>query len=153
MTINGILVALIAQLKTNLNPSIGAMVINKNQVYEGVRENVITFPCIIVELGRNHVDDYSYPYEKISQYFKVGVFVQQYNKDHQLSNDPISGALGLSSLIDAVKLAITSNPTLGLNDVYDTLCPDTDPSNINYPIRNFTMTVQVKYRQNRLTRV
>ena len=70
MTINGILVALIAQLKTNLNPSIGAMVINKNQVYEGVRENVITFPCIIVELGRNNVDDYSYPYEKIRKYFK-----------------------------------------------------------------------------------
>lgn len=147
MTPNGITAALIAQLKSSTFLSF----VDDSFIYEGVREGVVNFPCIVIESDGDSVVDYKYPYEVIKQRFKVAGFVSQYNKDHQLTDDGVKK--GLLTLKNAIKAAITSKETLGLADVYETKIPSSQDDNTNYPIRGFTMIVEVMYRQNRETRV
>lgn len=147
MTPNDITVALVAQLKS----SSALNFVNDANIFEGVREGIINFPCIVIESDGDMVADYAYPHEKIIQKYRIGGFVNRYNKDHQLTDD--DSLKGLLTLKNAIKLAITSNATLGLEDVYDTKCPASADDNTNYPIRGFTLMVEVLYRQNRATRV
>ena len=147
MTPNRIILAMIAQLKSNdaLN------YVDDNQIFEGVRIGLIVFPCIVVEsLGDRVVED-NYPYEKLVLTVKEGGFINLQDKDHQLTDDGVNK--GLLTLKNDIKKAIYYDHTFGLADVYHAQCSNSQDSNIHYPVRGFEMTVDITYKQNRITRV
>ena len=145
MTLNQVIAGVMTVLQKNQT------IVPATSIYEGDRSNNIVYPCLCVELGADRVVEYKYPYEYIIQVFKVGVFVQQYNKDHQLTDDGITKGIG--TMINAMKLALTLNSNLnGLNDVIDVKIPSTVPGKIFFPMRDAVMSVEVMYRQNRQTR-
>ena len=146
MTIQEVATAIISTLGTNQN------IVPAANIYEGRRTSNIIYPCIAVELGPDRVVEYSYPYEKIIQVFKVWVFVQQYNKDHQITDDGV-GTYGIGTMINYLKKALTQNQDLnGQVDIYDVKIPSTNPGNVLYPVLHAVLNVEVFYRQNRSTR-
>lgn len=148
MTANGVLTALIAQLKA----STALSYVQDADILEGAREGQMNFPCLVVESLGDSVVEYDYPYEKIIHRFVVAGLVSRYDKNHQLTDD--GNNKGVLTLKNDVKKAITSNATLGdLADVYDVKCSSSQEDNTNFPVRGFTMTVEVLYRQNRFTRL
>ena len=146
MTIQEVTLALMSTLAKNQS------IVPSANIYEGRRDKNVVFPCIAVELGPDRVTDYSYPYEKITQVFKVWVFVQQYNKDHQITDDGV-GTYGIGTMINYIKKALTQNQDLnGQVDIYDVKIPNTTPGNVLYPVLHAVINVEVFYRQNRITR-
>jgi hypothetical protein len=152
MTIQLLTAALISTLVKNQS------IIPAANIYEGRRDKNITMPCICVELGSDRVVEYSFPYEKIIQVFKVWVFVQSYNKDHQITDDGY-GSYGIGTMVNNLKLALTAdsgNPnqaTLnGQPNVYDVKIPSYTPGNVLYPVLHAILNVEVFYRQVRSTR-
>lgn len=152
MTIQEITKALMSALATNQS------IVPAVNIYEGRRAQNINYPCICVELGSDRVVEYKFPQERIIQVFKVWVFVSQYNKDHQITDDG-NGTYGIGTMINYLKLALTAdkgNPNMatlnGQVDIYDVKIPSTTPGNVLYPILHAILNVEVDYRQNRSTR-
>lgn len=143
---NDILIALIAQLQA----SSALSYVDDSNIMQGLRDNVVSFPSLMITSGGDNVVDYSYPYEKIVQKFRIFGILQVYDKDDQLTDN--GSIQGLLTLKNDIKKAITSIPTLGMADVYDTKIPSSQDDDVNYPTTGFVLEVEVLYKQDRTTR-
>ena len=125
--------------------------IDDNDIFEGARADRPNFPCITVEYVGSKVVEYNYPYEVRTCTLLVNIAVMNYDKDHQLTDDGAT-TKGLTTAINDVLKALSQDDNLGLTDVAFVQMPNDQASNINYPVRESEITVEIRYRQNRKTR-
>jgi hypothetical protein len=138
-----IVTAIIAQLKSSATLSY----IPDTQILEGIRFNVVKFPTICVETTGRRVAEHTYAFNKIKLGVKIFCLVNITDKDHQITGtDTIKG---IADMEDDIIKAIDANETFGISDVY--YChPDTIVEDITlYPLRGFSITLDLLYRQDR----
>jgi hypothetical protein len=146
MTPNSIIAALIAQLKNSASLSY----VDDNHIYEGAREGIVNFPCLVIELVGEKVVETSYPFEHLVMTLLIHGSIKDYSKDHQLTDNTLTK--GPSTFMNDVKKAIYYDHTFGLAEVYDATCIDSRAGNNNYPTREILLTVEIKYRTDRKLR-
>lgn len=112
-------------------------------IYDGVRENIIDYPCLIIEpMSRDEVDD-TYSTQRITARFAITGFLKVLNPDEQLDEVFDFENMVLTALGDDRRLDDTAEIVRITQTVYDFEL---------YPVRNFTIQVEVEYRQNSSTR-
>lgn len=114
-----------------------------NTIYDGVRENLVDYPCLIIEpLSRDEVDD-TYNTQRIVARFALTGFLKVLNPDEQLDEVFDFENKVLTALGDDRRLDETAEIVRITQTVYDFEL---------YPVRNFTIQIEVEYRQNSSTR-
>lgn len=113
-------------------------------IFQGVRENVTIFPCIVIESVGDRLLDETYPYEGRALGVNIIFFIKVFNKDNQLDEE--------WRIANNIRKAISADITLGLAGVYDTRLLSDVSDVIQYPVRGHAVNIEVHYRQDRLTR-
>ena len=146
MTPNAIVAAVVTRLKTSTYLSY----IDDNNIFEGARDDRQNFPSITIESAGGQVVEYNFPYEVKILKLIVNCAVNSYDKDHQLTDN---GKLkGLLTVKNDILKALSQDDNLGLSDVYWVYMPSEQDANINYPIRESNINVEIKYRMDRKLR-
>ena len=125
--------------------------INDGDIMLGVREGITVFPSIVIEVAGDRLLDESYPYEGRAININIIGYIQVFDKDKQLVGD--ANTKGVLDIENDIRKAVSADITLGLSDVYDTRLLATVQDIDQYPVRGFAVSVEVHYRQNRLTRL
>ena len=141
MTPSTIIKQVVATFKAD--PDVTAIV-DPNNIFEGIRDNIVTFPCIVIESVGDRLLEQSMPFEKIVQTVKIGAVVQVYNKDIQLEE--------MLTLKNVIKKCVSNNEMWGLEGVIQSVNVSSADDNTNYPYRGFELNVDITYRQDRKLR-
>lgn len=131
--------ALIDQLKAD--DDLAAMNIT---FLKGVRERIVNFPCIVVEmLAINEIDTGSFG--TIEQDIQLAVI------GYKSISNPDAQIAEMMDFSNAIKKAIESDATLG-GVAIDTNMPEEHHEFVNYPVRSIALAVNVTNRQTRAVR-
>ena len=142
--------AILTALQDVLQNSSYLSYINDGDIMLGVRENITTFPCILIEPINDRMLEDDYPNEQRAVDVNITGYIQVYDKDKQLVGD--TNTKGVLDVDNDIRKAISADDKLGQNDIYDTRIMSIIHDFEQYPIRGFAITVEVHYKQNRLTR-
>jgi hypothetical protein len=140
---------ILTQIKTQLQNSADLSYVNDYNILLGVRDNMVQYPCIIIEpLGLLELD-YVYPKQKL--HFKIAVvgFIKVTNIDKQIVGD--STDKGILDLENHVKKALSSDITLG-GYAHKLEIKETAYEFVEYPVRSFSISVDVMFEQIATTR-
>jgi hypothetical protein len=140
---------ILTQLQTQLQGSADLSYVTDTNVFLGVRENITQFPCIVIEpLGMTELD---YVYSKQKLHFRISVvgFIHVTNKDKQIVGDTTD--VGILDLENDVKKAISSDITLG-GYAIKTEIQETAYEFVEFPIRSFSINLDVMFEQTAATR-
>jgi hypothetical protein len=113
-------------------------------IFSGVRENISTFPCIVIEWVGDRLLDESFQNEGRAMGINIIFFIQDYDKDNGVKEE--------ARIANLIRKALSADITLGLADVYDTRLLSDVTDTVQFPIRGHAINIEVHYRQNRLTR-
>lgn len=134
-----ILTTLQSQLEDHANLSY----LKGEKVLLGLREHITQFPCIVIEYIGQSEEDYTYNTQNIILRLAIIGFIECHVKDKQIVGD---GTIkGIMDLENDIKKAIDSDRTIGGNAIH-TYITDTD-SDVEFPIRFSTITIEIHYRQ------
>ncbi len=115
----------------------------KGVIFDGVREKIVDFPCLVIEpLSRDEVDD-TYPTQRITGRFAVSGFTKSMNPDEQLDV--------VFDFENMVLIALGGDRRLGENAEIVRIVQTVYDFEL-YPVRNFTIQVDIQYRQNSILR-
>ena len=124
--------------------------INDDSIFLGIRESITLFPCIVIEPSGDKLLDETYPYEGRAISINIFGYIQVYDKEKQIVGD--TNTKGVLDIENDIRKALSANNTLGLDGVYDVRLIATAQDITQYPTRGFVISVEVHYRQDRLTR-
>jgi len=112
-------------------------------IFDGVREKIIDFPCLVIEpISRDERDD-TYPTQRITGRFAITGFTKVLNPDDQLDEVFDFENMVLTALGGDRRLSENAEIVRIVQTVYEFEL---------YPVRNFTIQVDVEYRQNSVLR-
>lgn len=137
-------------IKEILQDSSDLSYIDDDNIFAGVRQGLTVFPCIVMEVVGDRLLSESYPNEDRAIGINVIGYIQVYDKDKQIAGD--TDTKGVLDIENDIRKALSADVTLGLSDVLDTRLLVTTQDIETYPVRGFSINVEVHYRQNRLTR-
>lgn len=109
--------------------------------FKGVRERIIQFPAIVIEMLSITESD-SGIHGEVDQEIQLAVI------GYKAISNPDDGIEEMMDLSNMIKKAIEADATLG-GAVIDTNIPEEHHEFVNYPVRSIAMAVNV---QNRMTR-
>lgn len=112
--------------------------INGN-VLEGLREGILDFPCLIIEPLVKDEDDTSYPRQRLSAKFGIVGYLKSMDKDKQLDDVFDFENMVLKAIGGDRRLGGTAEHTMVVQTSYDTEL---------WPVRNFTIQIEVIFEQN-----
>jgi hypothetical protein len=136
-----ILSALIAQLKASTDLSF----IDDNNFFLGVRDNITQYPCLILEPLETSEGEYVYPKQRLTLRIAIFGFIEvQDDVDKQIVGDATNR--GILDVENLVKKAISSDIKLG-GYALDTTMKSTLYEYADYPVRGFTINVDVLFEQ------
>lgn len=141
---------ILAKIQDVLQDSAFLSYVTDGNIFLGFREGISIFPCLIIEPISNKMAEESYPYEDLSLMINVTGYIQTFNKDKQLAGD--ANTKGVLDFENDVKKALSADYTLGLSDVVDTRLVSTAYDFEQYPVRGFSINVEVLFKQDRTTR-
>ncbi len=141
---------IISKILTTLQESADLNYIDDNNMFLGVRENITIFPCLLIEKIDDSLLDESYPYEGRILSVNITGYIKVHDKDKQIVGD--TNTKGVVDIENDIMKALSSDNTLGLEDVYDVRILKSVEDYEFYPVRGFALNVEVHYRQNRTTR-
>lgn len=115
----------------------------KGSVFDGVREKIIDYPCIIIEPMQKSESDETYNTQHIRGVFSIIGYVKSMSPKKQLDDvfdfeNKVLVALGSDRYLNGNAEIVRITETL-----YDFEL---------YPVRNFSIQVEVEFRQNSSTR-
>lgn len=124
--------------------------VKDENIFLGVRENIVNFPCIIIEPVSNKIIDENLVNEKKILTLNIVGYLQVYDKEKQIAGD--GEHKGILDLENDILKALCADTTLGLTGVYDLRIPSSLHNFEQYPIRGVALDIEVEYNQNRKTR-
>lgn len=136
---------IIDALVTQLKNSSALSSVDDGNIHVGIKDNITMFPCIIIESSGGSLLAETLPYERRVKRISISGFVNSIDKEGSLTE--------LLDLENNVFIAISSDTKLGLNDVVDVKLIEEVEDFSQFPIRGFTIVLEVQYQQVRLTRV
>ena len=142
--------SIVAEIQDVLQASSYLSYINDDDIMLGVREGITVFPSIVIEVAGDRLLEENYPYEGRAINVNVIGYIQVFDKDKQLVGD--TNTKGVLDIENDIRKAISADITLGLAGVYDTRLLATVQDIDQYPVRGFAVSIEVHYRQDRLTR-
>jgi hypothetical protein len=142
--------AILTALKAALVASSDLSYVDDSYIFIGKRGNVANFPAIVLEPGPDKIVKQVYPDEERVQVILVGGAIKVYDEDKQLVGDV--NVKGVADFMNDVKKALSADHTLGGACINLTVGDGQYDSGEDYPLRGFQISVEVLYRQNRLTR-
>lgn len=118
-------------------------------VFIGDRENVVTFPCLMIEPINIIESDDTNPYQDLTMIVRITGLAKIQDKDLQIiGNDEVKGIL---NFLTDVKKALSADRRLDSNAKHMTFTEATFVKK-EYPIRAFELIVEILYRQTATTR-
>jgi len=142
-------VDIINQLLTQLQDSSALSYVQDANILKGARESITLFPCIVLEPIRITEKDYVYEKQRLVMNIAVVGFTKVLNKDDQITGS--GDDRGIMTLENDVKKAISSDITLG-GYAIDTNIKETVYELIEYPIRGFSINIEVLFEQDAVNR-
>lgn len=133
---------ILSTLKTQLEGSSDLSYVK--EVFIGARENILNYPCIIIEpLGIDESDDIHAQQELV---LRVGIFgyINVMTKSKQIVGD--ANTKGITDFLNDTAKAICSDRTISSNALWTRIIT-THFDFVEYPARNFAMEIHIAYRQ------
>jgi hypothetical protein len=124
--------------------------IDDNNILLGYRTNIVVFPCLLIEPIGDRIIAESYPNEQRILSLNITGYVQVFDKDKQIVGDTTTK--GVVDIDNDIRKVISADITLGLEGVYDTQIVSIVHDFEQFPVRGFGMSIDIHYKQNRLTR-
>jgi hypothetical protein len=112
-------------------------------ILDGIRESLVDYPCLIIEPISRDESDITYNTQRIVARFAISGFIKVFNPDEQLDQIFDFENMVLTALGDDRRLDENAEIVRITQTVYEFEL---------YPVRNFTIQVDVEYRQNSSTR-
>lgn len=140
-----ILDALVTQLKNNADINY----VSDASIMLGVREKVSNFPAIIIEPGSITEMSFAYPKQRLMMKVAIIGYIHVLNVDKQIVGD--ANTKGILDFENDVKLALDADRTLA-GEAINLDIVDTSYDFVDFPYRNFTMSVEILFEQTRGTR-
>jgi hypothetical protein len=111
-------------------------------IYQGVREDIVNFPVIILEPDSEREEQHTVPKHKMCYFtILISYFDEVINKDEQIVSERGKGVL--DALVD-IKNVLSKYPNLN-NSCQDFKMPTTRFVFENYPYRGFEITLETRY--------
>lgn len=142
--------AIFTALKAALVASTDLSYVDDSYIFIGKRGNVANYPAIVLEPGPDKIVRQVYPEEERIQVILVGCGIKVYDEDKQIVGT--ASVKGVADFMNDVKKALSADHTLGGACINLTVGDAQYDSGDDYPLRGFQISVDVLYRQNRLTR-
>ena len=115
----------------------------RSNIFDGLREGIIDFPCIVVEPLVKDEEDDTYAHQRISAKFGIMGFIKTMNKDSQLDD--------IFDFENMVLTALGQDRRLGEKAEFVKVIQTSYESEL-WPIRNFSIQIEIEFRQNSVIR-
>ena len=140
---------IIGNLKTLLQDSSDLSYVSNNNILLGYRQGLVRYPMIILEPSEDVEEDITHNRQHMTFSIAVMGFIKVSDKDKQIVG---SGSIkGVLDMLNDVKKAISSDRTIDSSAIWTRILK-TDFDIEAYPVRSFTINIEVEYRQNSTTR-
>lgn len=146
MNLPDILTAFIAQLQASTSLSSVA----DTNILLGKRTNITEFPVIVVEPGQSRKLNDVYPEENWALRVTLVGGIKVFDESKQIVGD--ENIAGITDFENDVRKAVSEDHTLGGECVNLSILDSLPDDGSDYPIRGFVMTIEILFKQNRLTR-
>ena len=130
-------------LQSVLQDSADLSAVEDTNIWLGVKETITSFPCLVIESMGGELVSETYPYERRIKRFAVIGYIQEFNKDTSLTD--------LLDLENNVFKALSQDVTLDGNALDVNIRGEAEEFS-QYPIRGFSIDVDVLYQQDRTER-
>lgn len=112
-------------------------------VFEGIREGIIDFPCLVIEPMVKDESDETYGTQKLSVKFGVMGFLKTMEKDSQLDD--------VFDFENLILIALCADRRLGGKAEFLHILQTSYETEL-WPIRSFTIQIEIEFRQNAVIR-
>jgi hypothetical protein len=142
--------SIVAKIQDILQDSSDLSYVNDYDILLGVRENITTFPSILIEPTSDILIQEDYQFEQRELSVNITCYVQVYDKDKQIVGD--ANTKGVLEIENDIRKALSADNTLGLTGVYDSRILSSIHEFEQYPVRGFALNFSIHYKQNRTLR-
>ena len=136
-------------LKTLLEDSSDLSYVRDNNILLGYREGLVRYPMIILEPQEIVEEDTTHNRQHLTFTIAVMGFIKVSDKEKQIVGSGTTK--GILDMLNDVKKAISSDRTIDSSAIW-TKIVKTNFDIEAYPVRSFTIEIEVEYRQNSTNR-
>lgn len=111
----------------------------RSNIFDGLREGIVDFPCLVIEPLVKDEEDDTYAQQRLSAKFGVMGFIKTMQKDSQLDEIFDFENLVLKALGQDRRLCEKAEFVKVIQTSYDSEL---------WPIRNFSIQIEIEFRQN-----
>jgi hypothetical protein len=140
---------ILTAIETALKADVDLYAFIGDRVFIGTRSNIVDYPCIIIERTGQIESDDTYPTQKITMTVALMCCLRSFNKDTPLVGSATE--TGTMEFENMVKKAIDADRYLSGSAVWVRITNTVDSTDL-FPVRVFTLEIEVDYRQTAGTR-